>query len=69
MVKVDVDEVWATPSTLHVRVHVRADDGTWRHKYYCSVPLSEVPEEALVMMIQRYMDEVPEEDHQQTALF
>lgn len=66
---VTVDQVWATPSTLHLRVIVHADDGRWRHKYYPSIALEEIPEEALVMIIQRYMDEIPEEDHQQTALF
>lgn len=67
--RVEVDQVWATPSTLHLRVIVHDDNGRWRHKYYTSVPLEEIPEEALVMVIQRFMDQVPEEDHHQTALF
>lgn len=67
--RVEIDQVWATPSTLHVRCIVHDDNGKWRHKYYPSIPLAEIPEEALVMVIQRYMDETPEEDHHQTALF
>lgn len=67
--RVECDQVWATPSTLHLRVIVHDDNGRWRHKYYPSVPLRDIPEEALVMIIQRYLDETPEEDHQQTALF
>lgn len=66
---VTVDQVWATPSTLHLRVIVHDDQHRWRHKYYPSIALEDIPEEALVMIIQRYMDEVPEEDHNQTALF
>lgn len=67
--QVVVDQVWATPSTLHLRVIVMDDQQRWRHKYYPSVLLEDIPEEALVMIMQRYLDQVPEEDHQQTALF
>ena len=67
--RVTADEVWATPSTLHVRVIVHADDNRWRHKYYVSVPFSEIPEEALAPWLDRRLDDTREEDHQQTALF
>lgn len=67
--QVEVDQVWATPSTLHVRVIVHDDQRRWRHKYYASVPLAEIPEEALAMIITPHIDGVPEEDHHQTALF
>jgi hypothetical protein len=67
--QVQIDEVWATPSTLHVKVTVSADDYRWRYRAYPSIPLKEVPTEALTMLLAFVMDEVPEEDHHQTALF
>lgn len=67
--QVVVDQVWASPSTLHLRVVVFGPDRAWRHKYYPSIALAEIPEEALTMLIQHYLDQVPEEDHHQTALF
>jgi len=67
--QVTVDQVWATPSTLHMRVVVWADDKRWRHKYYCAVPFDDVDEHVLTMMAGWHMDQVPEEDHHQTALF
>lgn len=45
--EVTVDNVWATPSTLHVRVTVWGDRYQWRHKYDCAVPTAEIPEEAV----------------------
>lgn len=67
--RVEIDQVWATPSTLHVRAIVHDDNGRWRHKYYPSIALSEIPEEALGMLVAHTMDTAPEEDHHQTALF
>jgi hypothetical protein len=67
--RVEIDQVWATPSTLHVRVIVHADDNRWRHKYYPSIPVAEIPEEALYMLVGKHLDDKPEEDHHQTALF
>ena len=67
--RVEVDQVWATPSTLHMRVIVYGPENRWRHKYTCAVPLADIPEEAIVTMLQHFMDQVPEEDHHQTALF
>lgn len=54
--KVAVDQVWATPSTLHMRVIVFADDGRWRHKYICAVPVDEIPEEAIEALTIRGRD-------------
>lgn len=45
--KVEIDEVWATPSTLHARVLVWGKDGRWRHKHWVSVPIASIPPEAL----------------------
>lgn len=45
--KVHVDDVWATASTLHLRVTVSDDDGRWRHRYYPVVKTEDIPEEAL----------------------
>lgn len=45
--QVQVDEFWATPSTLHMRVIVWGPDYKWRHKYRVDVPLVELEPEAL----------------------
>jgi len=45
--QVTVDNVWSTPSTLHLRVTVWGPGERWRHKYDVAVPLDEIPEEAL----------------------
>lgn len=44
---VSVDNVWATPSTLHMRVTVWGDRHQWRHKYDCHVPIETIPDEAV----------------------
>jgi hypothetical protein len=67
--RVEIDQVWATPSTLHVRAIVHDDQGRWRHKYYPSIAIDDIPEEALAMLLGRVEDSVREEDHHQTALF
>lgn len=48
--KVHVDNVWSSPSRLHLRVMVCADDYRWRHKYEVSVPLDEIEPDALAPM-------------------
>ncbi len=45
-----VDNIWASPSALHLRVHVMADDCRWRHKYEVTVPVSDIPEEAIASL-------------------
>lgn len=67
--RVTADEVWFTPSTMHVRVIVHATDNRWRHKYYVAVPIADIPDEALQPLLDRRLDDTREEDHQQTALF
>lgn len=66
---VDVDDVWATSSTLHLRVTVSGEDYAWRHRYYPAIPLAEIPEEAITAIYGFYLDAQPEEDHEQSALF
>lgn len=67
--RVEIDQVWATPSTLHVRAIVHDDNGRWRHKYYPSIPLAEIPEEALVMLTQAYLDQPVDEEANMEPLF
>lgn len=67
--RVEIDQVWATPSTLHVRAIVHDDNGRWRHKYYPSIPLDEIPEEAVIMLTQRYLDDNVDEGKNQEPLF
>lgn len=45
--EVMVDNVWATPSTLHMRVTVWGPDKKWRNKYNASVPIDTIPDEAI----------------------
>lgn len=54
--KVIIDDVWSSPSTLHVRVTLHDDEGRWRHRYYPTVPLSQVPIEALAPLIAYFKD-------------
>lgn len=67
--KVLVDDVWASPSNLHVRVTVSADDGRWHHKYYEAVPLETIPEEALVDMLAFLMKHADVVEQRDTPLF
>lgn len=46
--EVMVDNVWATPSTLHLRVTVWGPDRKWRHRYDAVVPTNDIPEEAVL---------------------
>lgn len=65
MMKVAIDQVWATKSTLHARVVVFDSEGRWRHKYYPAVSLQDVPVEALAPMLAWFA----EEDPRQMTLF
>jgi hypothetical protein len=67
--KVLVDEVWSSPSTLHVRVVVSADDGKWHQKYYEAIPLETIPEEALVYMLAYLMEGVEVKEDLDAPLF
>lgn len=46
--QVQVDNVWATPSTLHMRVTIWGPDYKWRHKYDATVPLEDISDEAIM---------------------
>lgn len=67
--EVTVDEVWCSPSTLHFRVIVYGENRAWRHKYWPSMPLAEVPEEVIVALYQAYLDGQPAEDLEDIPLF
>lgn len=67
--RVEVDQVWATPSTLHMRAIVHDDNGRWRHKYYPSIPLDDIPEEAVIALTQRWLDAPLDEGRLQEPLF
>lgn len=64
---VQVDNVWATKSTLHMRVTVLDNDGRWRHRYYPAVPLAEIPVEAVAPLVGYFSP--GGEDERQIALF
>ena len=67
--EVAVDQVWATPSTLHMRVLVFGPDRKWRHKYLCSVPVDQIPEEAIEALLVRNPDTRCSCDEHQPSLF
>lgn len=49
--EVQVDNLWATPSTVHMRVSVWGPDHRWRQRFDAHVPVSEIPEESLVALV------------------
>lgn len=67
--EVAVDQVWATPSTLHVRILVFGPERRWRHKYYASVPIAEIPEEALQALQAGPTSRCSCDEHEQPSLF
>ena len=48
---VSLDDLWCTPSTLHCRVTVHDSEGRWRHRYYPSLALDSIPEEAIAALL------------------
>lgn len=56
--QVIVDDVWASKSTLHLRVTVMDDDGRWRHRYYPAVTLAEIPAEAIAPLVGYFTSEI-----------
>lgn len=67
MMQVQIDDVWASPSTLHVRVTVLDSEGRWRHRYYPAVALDEIPVEALAPLLAYFTSESG--DPRQLSLF
>lgn len=47
---IQVDEIWATPSTLHMRVTIWGKGWAWRRKHQVAVPLDDIPREALLAL-------------------
>lgn len=68
-VDVHVDNVWATPSGLHMRVTVWGPDHKWRHKYECMVPVAEIQAEAIEPLWEAIKDEAWSEDLSDIPLF
>lgn len=67
--KVLVDDVWASPSTLHLRVTVSGDNYEWRRRFYEAVPLEDIPSEALETVITYWLGEETGKHQEDTPLF
>lgn len=67
--EVSVDNVWATPSTLHCRVTVWGPGRQWRHRYDAHVPVSTIPAEAIRALWQGEVEEAWHEDLSDIPLF
>lgn len=67
--KVSIDQVWSTPSTLHCRVVVWADDRAWRQKHYVAVPLETIEPQALEALTLLARPEKDPDDTNQALLF
>lgn len=65
--QVVIDQVWASPSTLHARVICFDDQGRWRHKYYPAVGLGDIPVEAIAPLLAFFAR--PAQGEAQIALF
>lgn len=67
--KCEIDELWVGSEMLTVRILIWGEDGSWRQKRWASIGLADIPEEVLADLRGWCDDQVPEEDHHQTALF
>lgn len=67
--RVSVDNVWASPSTLHMRVTVWGPTWRYRHKYDVALSLDEVPREALAAIWEHFEEQTWSEDRLQDPLF
>ena len=67
--QVAVDNVWATPSGLHMRVTVWNSEKTWRHRYECMVPVAEISSEAVSALFALVAEEDWREDLEDIPLF
>jgi hypothetical protein len=65
----DVDQIWCTPSGIGMRIAVWGDQNQWRQKRYTVVKWEDIPSEVITDIIGTYLDQEPEEDYHQTALF
>lgn len=66
---VSVDNLWATPSGLHMRVTVWGPDHKWRHRYDTMVPLEEIHAEAVSALFEIVADDKYVEDLSDIPLF
>jgi len=57
MMDVMADNVWASPSTLHLRVHVYDASKGWRRKYDVAIPIHEIAPEAIGQLFLSLMDD------------
>jgi hypothetical protein len=49
--EVTVDNLWSSPSTLHMRVTVWPNSRVWRQKFDVAVPLADIPLEAVLPLL------------------
>lgn len=66
---VNVDDLWSTPSTLHLRVTVHDSENKWRQRFYHAIPLNEIPEEALAALIRQAADTDTDSSYEDHTLF
>jgi hypothetical protein len=66
--EVNVHNVWASPSTLHMRVTVWPNSRLWRQKFDVAVPISTIPVESISALWQGYLD-TEREDMRDIPLF
>lgn len=67
--QVSVDNLWATPSGLHMRVTVWGPDRQWRHRYDAMVPVAEISPEAVCSLFNLVTDDTWHEDLSDIPLF
>lgn len=65
---VQVDNIWCTPSTLHLRVTVWPDGKQWRRRFDSHIPLEDIPVEAL-QALSRYVSRNPASYPEDVPLF
>lgn len=65
----DVDNLWATPSGVHLRVTVWPDDRRWRRRFDETILWKDVPEEVIGSLVAYWMDTQPAEDLDDIPLF
>lgn len=49
--KVTIDNVWCSPTMLHVRVTTWGDNGARYHKYHAATPLDEIEPSAIKALL------------------
>jgi len=67
--RVQVDNVWATPSTLHMRVTIWNAAFTWRQRHDVHVPVAEIPREAVDALWTGLVEDTWDPEADQLPLF